>query len=275
MAVAKGDANRRSRTEFQLHGDRVPVELFEEIQRISTQPDVCRNWRYRNCKYEPTGQLVLKVDAYADAKRSRWADGKHRPLEAMLGAFSDALIIILDRAKIRRLDEECIARQRAAVRKVREDAAKRQELAEQRRSQLFEEVNAWKQAGDIRSYLAAIRAKLDAGELAVRDQVTFSSWIDWATWYADSIDPLTVTPRREEFATSPSKAAVSELDLTRTTRAVVEQLRVQDTDDLFAVERDALQELCGRWRTTEWDEIGRVLEARGYPVASRYRDYCL
>lgn len=274
VVVGKIDINRKPTTDLQLHGDSVPVELYEETDRISTQrTDVCRNWKYHNCKYEPTGQLVFKVDAYSDARRTRWADGKRQRLETMLGAISDGLVTILETKRLRRLDDECEARQKAVVKAVREAAAKRKELMEARRTRLLEEVNAWKQAGEIRSYLATIHTKLDAGDLRVSDMEKFEAWTDWAAWYADSIDPLTATPPRTEFAVTPTKAVTSELDLTRKTRAIVAQLGVSNTDELFEVEHAAVEKLCGPWRNSEWNEMCRVLEGLGYDVSNRYRGY--
>jgi hypothetical protein len=274
VAVGKIDFKRKPTTEFELHGDGVPVELYEDIDRISTQrTDVCRNWKYHNCKHEPTGRLVFKVDAYSDAKRTRWADGKRQRLETMLGAISDGLVTILETKRLRRLDDECEARQKAAVKAVREAAAKRKELMEACRTRLLEEVNAWKQAGEIRSYLATIRTKLDAGDLRVSDKEKLEAWTDWAAWYADSIDPLTATPPPTEFAVTPTRAVTSELDLTRKTRAIVSQLGVSNTDELFEVEHAAVEKLCGPWRNSEWNEMCRVLEGLGYDVSNRYRGY--
>lgn len=261
-------------TEFELHGDSVPVELSEELDRISTQrADVCRNWKFRNCKYQATGRLVFKIDAYADAKRTRWADGKRHQLEDKLGAFAVGLIAILDAKKAKRLDDECEARQKTAVAAVREAAVKRKELAEQRRTKLLEDVAAWKKAGEIRSYLSAIRANLDTGNLRMTDEQKFAAWIDWATWYADCIDPLTPTPPRTEFVIRPTNTLTAELDLTTKGRAVIEQLGAHDTDELYKVEASAVEKLCGYWRTAQWNEICRVLEMLGYEVTNRYRGY--
>lgn len=134
------------------------------------------------------------------------------------------------------MDAEYQARQRAAVRVVREAATKRQEISEARRDQLLDDLNSWKLAVEIRLHLAAIDAKRRAGELRVVDPRAFSAWSDWATWYADSIDPLVATPPRPECVPMPKNTSVSQLDLSGKTRALVMKLEVSDAIQLFDVE---------------------------------------
>jgi hypothetical protein len=96
--------------------------------------------------------------------------------------------------------------------------------------------------------------------------------LDWATWYADYVDPLTPTPDRPEFVESPKSTPVDELDLTRRTRPIVQRLGVKNTDELFAVEKAEFDKICDRWSSREWNEVCRVLEGLGYDVPD-YHDW--
>lgn len=130
----------------------------------------------------------------------------------------------------------------------------------------------WKQANEIRSYLAALRAEIDGGRQRPIDAERFAKWLEWADWYADSIDPLTPTSDRPGDIPQPSKQTVEELDLTRECRQAIGQLGIADTDELHAVTRGDIDKLSVRsWNV--WDEICRVLEGLGYDVAGRKRGW--
>lgn len=109
--------------------------------------------------------------------------------------------------------------------------------------------------------------------MALSDPDAFCEWMDWATWYADFIDPLCVIPNRPEFAPTPENTRLSDLDLTRKTRQVLESLGLHDTDDLRCIKKEDLSKSCGSWPWSEWSEICRVLEGLGYPVGDQYHDY--
>lgn len=116
----------------EMHGDQVSFELFEVVDRTSTDSDATRNWRYQHWKYQPTGKLVLQLDPYGAQSRRRWADGKRQNLELMLGSFIRGAIAVLDARRECRLDEECVARQNEALKATRERAKKMKEAEDQR-----------------------------------------------------------------------------------------------------------------------------------------------
>ena len=68
-------------TQLELQGDCVSVAVFEVVRRIAVKKDSNQSWGYTNYTYEPTGQLVLKLDEYADKRRTQWGDGKKQRLE--------------------------------------------------------------------------------------------------------------------------------------------------------------------------------------------------
>ncbi len=142
VSVEKTEGGQVS-TKVSLDEVGVPLVLTEQIDRIFTEPDARRGRAYRNCKYKPTGRLALQIDVYADGRR-KWADGKRQTVESLLGPCVTGLMGILEQLRLKALDDQCVDRQRASVRKVREAAQKREELEEQRRKKLSEDLTAWK-----------------------------------------------------------------------------------------------------------------------------------
>lgn len=268
ISVGKVDHNRKLTTSVELHGSSVPVELFEETKRFEINSDANRRWGYKDWRREPVGQLVFHVDYVSwDAHRTRWADGKKKQrLEDLVGSIVQGLIEILDLVRLRRLDEECEARQKQELEQVREAARRRSDDEEKRRKDLIASVASWKEATEIRAYLAELRRKLDSGQLKPKNAEAFAEWLEWADWFADHLDPLTLAPARAEFTPSPKNTPLHRLDLTRNTKSVIAQLGVTDSDELSKVERN---QLPGEWNWKVWDEIGRILELLDYPLRKR------
>ena len=250
------------------------IELFEETQREAADNETDRRWSYRSWKYKPTGKLVLHITGATWGCRSRWADGKRQRLEERIDSFIAGLQEILETSRLERLDSQCVARQRARCAEVREAAKKRTKAEKDRRTEIAAQVKAWRKAEGIRTYLAALRAKLDEKVLAPTNPEAFDKWFKWATWYADYLDPLTPTPDRPESVLPPQNTPVDQLDVTRETKRIVQQLAVTDTDALYRLEKAVVDKLCGHWHSRGWNEICRVLEGLGYDLSDRqYYDW--
>jgi hypothetical protein len=273
IAIDKMSHGEGFETNFELNGDKTSITLFEEVDRIPVDPKAHSSDRYGNCKYQPTGRLVLQINSGTWGSRSRWADGKIQKLESSLPSFVSAVFMTLARGREHRLDEECVDRQRALVIQVRGEAKRRKDLEDHRRTQLSQSIAAWKQADEIRAYLAAVKRGHETGQFAVKDEKSFREWMEWATWYAEFVDPLSPTPARPDFIPPPKNIPIAELDLTRNSRVVVEKLAVANTDELYTIDRAAVTELTSHWSSSEWNEICRVLEGLRYDVAGRYQDY--
>ena len=155
--------------------------------------------------------------------------------------------------------------------RVRKEKKERHELQESMRVELEEKASAWEKSIRIRGYLVALENSLGAGKIEPVDPSSFDAWLSWAKWHAEFLDPTVPTPKREEYAPAPVKLAVSELDLTKDTAAVVASLQVNDTDELYAVEKERVTASERGWGA--WSEICRVLEGLHYNVSSRGYHY--
>jgi hypothetical protein len=54
----------------------------------------------------------------------------------------------------------------------------------------MKDVETWHQSQRIRTYLAAFRAAMEKWSRPVDPQTEVGKWLEWASRYADSIDPL-------------------------------------------------------------------------------------
>ncbi|REK42375.1 MAG: hypothetical protein DWQ46_13615 [Planctomycetota bacterium] len=249
--------------------DGTAVELFEETKVIAKQREGLRHISIYDRQYRPTGNLVFQIHGYGDGHRRRWADGKRQRLENMLHRIVKGLADYLDYEKYRRLDDECEERQEARVQKIRSARERREQLAEERRVDLLKRASDWHKSTQLRAYLKALSEKIADDALTAENPDLFSEWYEWAMWYADSIDPLTPTPSRPEYTEELENTLVEELDLTRRTKPVVDQLGVKDTDALYKIDKAAVSDVCGGDAWHPWREICRVLEGLGYDVSDR------
>jgi len=101
----------------------------------------------------------------------------------------------------------------------------------------------------------------------------FSESFEWATWYADSIDPIVQAQRPDEQPQGPTRTPASELDLTAHARSIASKLHVKDSDALASTTGEQIRQACGYSDQQIWDEFIRVLEALGYDVAKRDYGY--
>lgn len=260
-------------TELELNGDRAPVELFEAVRRVTIEKKTTYGWTTREYRYEPTGKLTLHVGGYVENRRSSWSDGKRQRLEDLVDSFIRGVVVILELNRARRLDEECVKRQERALAAVRKVAHDREQQQNKWREELLASIKQWREAESIREYLRILQGKLDSGVLRPSDEQGFAEWKKWVLSYVNKIDPFSVNCEEDTACDQPKCLPSSELDLTRACRAVVDQLTVTNTDELYQIPREDVLSRCNSWSSSEWNEICRVLESLGYDVAGRYQRY--
>ena len=185
---------------FEASGERVDFKLkekqkqvrvpktAEEIQRLRPGE---RTWRQQQ---QPTGTLSFSIETYLPSlPRSVWIDTAAQPLEEQLG---DILANLLLAGPM--LLEQRHARD-AAERRRREEELRRYQEAEQRglddnRWRRFTELAArWRQADEIRRFLAALDQHPDAhGTLGNGE--TIADCVSWARARLAKFDPLEAGP---------------------------------------------------------------------------------
>lgn len=246
--------------------------MREDVDRKEKPRDTSYQWARREFDHLPNGKLFFKTEGYyGESERSRWGDGKRQKLENIINEVVGGLRALLDTRRAEQLDRECRERQKLAVTAVRKATTERREAEELRAKKLVTDADSWKRASEIRGYLAERHRKIAAGQFDIVDEEKNRLWSEWAAWYADSIDPLVKTPQHPDRPKPPSNLGVAELDFTRATRELVAKLGVADAEGLVRLDFQAVESLSDRSSGSDWEEIGRVLEALGYDVTSRSR----
>jgi hypothetical protein len=140
--------------------------------------------------YVLSGKLELRLPPYyLDGRRHRWSDGKRWRLEDKL---AQVLAETKERAELdeqRRLEAERRAEERRRAHQEALERALERLIQANRARTLAGQVEAWRLAGEVRTFCAAVRAQLPrtSGD---QDAEDVGVWLAWAEGYADQIDPV-------------------------------------------------------------------------------------
>lgn len=105
------------------------------------------------------------------------------------------------------------------------------------------------------------------GRLRVSNEEVFERWLPWARWYVNHLDP---DPLPDEESVGPTSLPLSEIELTSSTRPVLEALGIQNTDELYTLSKATVEEAVEGGRSFRvWEEVCRVLEGLGYDTSGR------
>lgn len=172
----------------------VEVSLYErtrQIAHVQTKSEIAAEARGRyvyvpRYDFPSTGILRLTIGGrYGVAHRS-WSDGRRRALEVLLGE----IVIGIERAAELLIERD---RQWEAERRAAAEEARRRELAERRakharalEADLVQMTRAWRDAGDVRGFVAAVEEGTPPALWTER----FAAWVSWAKGRADELDPL-------------------------------------------------------------------------------------
>jgi hypothetical protein len=150
--------------------------------------------------YIPNGQLAFRFTSGSYGVRATFADGKTQTIEKLLPTIVAGARNIAEQRKV--------AREENRIRELkwqenRKAALERRRLAnlERLRVESMEEIMGdWQRALEVRAFAEAVRKR--AKESDISD--TAREWVEWASSYADRLDPLTAgSPklgRMEDFS---------------------------------------------------------------------------
>ena len=150
-------------------------------------------WMYSYPVYikVPSGRLCLKITHPTwSVSRVSWTDGKRQRVEDRLSDFMAA--IRNEAAEQLRMEKHWAEEKRKREEEERlAEERRRRRLAEQRKLWgLFVESVSWHQSQQIRSYVEAIKRKVQQMGESVQQNQELDNWIEWALRQADSLDPL-------------------------------------------------------------------------------------
>ena len=171
-------------------GEAIEFRIYER-QRKTRRPitEEERRWEENRGKtdkatFVAAGDLVLKIKTYARGATPEDFRDATAPLEDQLAQAItgfEAAVVELQAWRAEREAAAERARQAEARRLRREE---RQRLEAARRERLLATAAAWRQAQDIRAFVAA------AERLPAAGREGFAAWRDWALSQAEALDPL-------------------------------------------------------------------------------------
>lgn len=173
-----------------INGEHVTFHLWEKVKRSEQQPTKEqreRSWTFNRWVYTPTGELSFVLDV-PWAERKNWTDRKGKPLEDQLNDIVVGMVKASEAITVthRKWEED---RQRAFEAEIRRQELEQQRRAEQeRREELDSMAASWVKSRNLRSFLEACKSALSSSSDSGTERR--AKWLDWASAYADSIDPL-------------------------------------------------------------------------------------
>lgn len=139
---------------------------------------------------EATGELVFRIRSFLGrGAQSEWCDAADRPLETRLNAVVSGFIVASEILRKRRLEELDERHRQDELMHKRWEEERAREEEQKRVEELIAEVSAWRQAAEIRAYVAAVRAASRSNKPGVNNE-DLERWISWALSQADRIDRL-------------------------------------------------------------------------------------
>src|SRR5581483_2064158 len=175
-----------------LNEAKVQFSLWEKMTR--TEREVSEKERRESYSsdrwiFTPTGKLTLRIDEHY-VGRSSWRDKPTKPLEKQL---NDVMVGLITASKIiheRDLEWERKRQRELEEQQRRAELARLQQIERARREQLNRLVDSWKRSLNLRQFLAECKKALTDGE-GLQPQSSQARWLEWATAYADNLNPLT------------------------------------------------------------------------------------
>lgn len=149
-----------------------------------------REWQQTK---DPTGELVLTVNPESFLQGAvgfptTWSDDAAGILETKLTAVFAGMVATV--AAIQHDAAVALAKEQEAQRRAMAAQARQQERekAEERKAKLRRDALAWREAVDLRAFVAAVQS---AGEDRIAAlPVPLEEWVRWSLAVADEIDPL-------------------------------------------------------------------------------------
>jgi len=191
------------RTTLSVLGEKIEFDLAEKVQR--SERSLTREEKQKLAKdpyfwikdkylYTPTGRLRLRIVDSHLGFRASWSDGKRHRVEDRLNDFAKALILVVNKRRADRAEAERRHREWEEAERRRREAERAWELEAKGRKALDLLEERWRKSRRIRQFVAAVeRDATQAGGSGAPDG-DLTTWIQWATAYADEIDPLKDAP---------------------------------------------------------------------------------
>jgi hypothetical protein len=170
-------------------GQVVSIRIREGLQRLDVPAEERKNSWDSKYYWRPNGTLNFEIIGHFGRER-KYSDSATSRLEQKSDRIVDSILELLE-AQRRWAEEQRIAEIMRQHEARQEPRRQRQRVELQERAEsLMNDVDAWHQSEKIRAYLAVFRARMEKWSGPIDPKTEVGKWLDWATHYADSLDPL-------------------------------------------------------------------------------------
>lgn len=167
-------------------GESVYFRIIEPAKQKAAAND-----RLRAYDYDPSGQLRIEIlKAYGYYGRKKWVDGKKQVVEDQLASFFQGVYSVAEYEEEQRRKREESRRRRIQAERKRQEEERRREEEEARRQDLLRQSRRYKEARDLRVYIAAVLEQAKGDGFSSDEEEALNRWAEWAKAEADRMDPL-------------------------------------------------------------------------------------
>lgn len=161
-----------------LGNEEMKMSLREVLKKIPSDKP------YGGSNYQPTGILIFRFDRYSTSTEIK--DGKTL-IELQLSKLIAKLELLGDRFRLEEIEWEkkrVIAKEQQQI---KEEFERRKKLEVSTFKQVLKDAARWKEATQLREYIAQIEDKAIAAGGLTEDLIV---WLEWVKGKADWLDPL-------------------------------------------------------------------------------------
>jgi hypothetical protein len=173
------------------------VRIFQQTDRAThvltavEAKEAGERWGRKPPKYDYTPNEYLRIElerTWGGGQRS-WSEGPRGPIDRKLPAVLEEITRRHERSKERRLQAEAERLERERQWHVVHERAKVLLQEHHRAEVLIKQADDWHRAGQLRTYVEAMREKANA-MTSDEERAAASQWVEWAGAFAERLDPL-------------------------------------------------------------------------------------
>jgi len=222
LEVSRADKHSSYETWVLVSGERFRIELVERLTITDREPEPPRahyHWGSSKVReYHLTGRLALRLRGLEGTRtRQRWEDTPTCPLEEKVAGIPVALVMAVEVARARRVEQERQRRRHEEEKKAAEEARKIAEVARKERlrqdalvRQALQMFRQWKAAREMKEFVDEVLAIVPPDQ---RSETLQEALMLFRAHIRD-IDPLRSPDRAVERLTHPDERRwATDLDL--------------------------------------------------------------
>jgi len=202
-------------TTVHVLGEDVSFRVEEKVRQVKPPPYKGRpelEFLHPSFEYQPSGLLTLRMLnlPYGYQGRQSWSDGKVQRVEGCLNEFVVGLVEAAEALRQDHIEQARLARERLEDEHQRQIEAEREARENDRRKELARELEVWRLAGEVRTYLEALKSAAAGSGATDASGNRLGRWIKWIEAYLQVLDPL---QNLDTIPANPSGWYANELDL--------------------------------------------------------------